>query len=80
MLQKGSSEKWPKQLYDLTSSYTMDIQPLLQYFKPLEEFLDTQLINETIGWNAIGICYKFIYNLLIIILLIRSIDFFLKTK
>jgi len=72
MLQKGSSQKWPQQLYDITGTDKMDIMPLRQYFKQLETFLDQQLSNsnETIGWNAIGI-----YKLLIMRLINRSIDF-----
>ncbi len=72
MLQKGSSQKWPQQLYDITGTDKIDIGPLRQYFKQLETFLDQQLSNsnETIGWNAIGI-----YELLIMRLINRSIDF-----
>jgi peptidyl-dipeptidase A len=72
MLQKGSSQKWPQQLLDITGTDKMDIGPLRQYFKPLEAFLDEELANsnETIGWNAIGI-----YKLLIMRLINRLIGF-----
>lgn len=54
MLRKGSSEKWPDQLEALTGSRDMDVQPLLDYFKPLDEFLDKQLANEKPGWTFNG--------------------------
>ena len=54
MLQKGSSEKWPDQLEALTGSRDMDVQPLLDYFKPLNEFLDKELGSEKLGWTFNG--------------------------
>ncbi|CAG2180909.1 unnamed protein product, partial [Oppiella nova] len=29
----------------------MDVKPLLEYFKPLQDFLDQQLEGEEIGWD-----------------------------
>ncbi|CAG2104542.1 unnamed protein product, partial [Medioppia subpectinata] len=47
----GSSERWTKQLERLTGSQEMDVKPLLDYFKPLQDFLDQQLVGEEIGWD-----------------------------
>jgi peptidyl-dipeptidase A len=55
MLEKGSSEKWPQQLEILTGYDRMNIDPLLEYFKPLSDFLDQNVKPEDIGWNARGI-------------------------
>ncbi len=55
MLEKGSSEKWPQQLEFLTGYDRMNINPLLEYFKPLSDFLDQNVKPEDIGWNANGI-------------------------
>jgi peptidyl-dipeptidase A len=55
MLKKGSSEKWPQQLEFLTGYDRMNINPLLEYFKPLSDFLDQNVKPEDIGWNANGI-------------------------
>jgi len=58
MLQLGSSQKWPEQLKLVTGTDKMDVQPLLDYFEPLEKYLDEVLVDQTIGWTASGIyCY-----------------------
>ena len=62
MLQKGSSEKWPKQLQDFVGTQKMDIQPLLEYFKPLEEYLDQQLKGQNIGWTFNSKIFLFSIN------------------
>ena len=54
MLKKGSSEKWPVQLQDMIGTNKMNVSSLLKYFKPLEDFLDQQLVNEKIGWTFKG--------------------------
>ncbi len=55
MLQLGSSQKWPQQLEIVTGTQKMDVQPLLDYFKPLQDFLDQELAGQTVGWDASGI-------------------------
>lgn len=56
VLQLGSSIKWPEQLEMLTGTREMDVQPLIEYFQPLIEFLEQQLAlaGETPGWTADG--------------------------
>ncbi|XP_054162336.1 angiotensin-converting enzyme-like [Oppia nitens] len=51
VLTLGSSVKWPKQLQMLTGNQRIDIKPMLDYFKPLQQFLDKQLAGHHIGWN-----------------------------
>ncbi|CAG2109942.1 unnamed protein product [Medioppia subpectinata] len=51
MLTYGSSELWPLQLKQMTGTEKMDVQPLLEYFQPLQEFLDNELKGEKIGWD-----------------------------
>lgn len=58
MLQLGSSKPWPEAMKIMTGSEKMTAQPLIEYFSPLFTYLDQQLQNETLGWNATG---KLIY-------------------
>ncbi|XP_054156845.1 angiotensin-converting enzyme-like [Oppia nitens] len=51
MLSIGSSDLWPKQLELMTGTDRMDAKPMLEYFEPLNQFLDEQLKNETIDWD-----------------------------
>lgn len=55
MLKKGSSERWEKQLQDFTGTDRMDVQPFLEYFQPLHEFLDKELEGKDIVWKFSGI-------------------------
>ena len=55
MLSQGVSKKWPQLLKELTGSETMDVKPLLEYFQPLQEFLDNELKGQTLGWDYDGI-------------------------
>ena len=64
MLEKGSSEKWTKQLKELVGTERMDVQPLLEYFKPLQEFLDQQLKGQDIGWKFNGFYLSFVLNII----------------
>lgn len=53
MMQKGSSIPWSKVLYELTDGQTdkIDPKPILDYFKPLHEWLLLQ--NLTLeDWNC----------------------------
>ena len=54
MLEKGSSEKWPQQLQNLTGSSVMDVQPLIDYFSVLSKYLDEVLVDEEPGWTFNG--------------------------
>ena len=53
-MQAGSSKPWPDTLNEMTRSRKLDAQPLLDYFKPLESWLDEVIKNEQIvvGWNS----------------------------
>lgn len=55
MLSKGSSEEWPQLLERLTGKKELSADPLLEYFEPLDHFLDEQLKGVQIGWNYSGI-------------------------
>ena len=54
MLAVGSSLKWPDILKQLTGTDKMDINPLLEYFKPLQDFLDKELEGVETGWTFDG--------------------------
>nr|QNF22884.1 putative angiotensin converting enzyme precursor [Lycosa tarantula] len=55
MLMMGSSKPWPEAMSVITKGATnkMDAGPMLEYFKPLEEFLkeENRKNNEFIGWR-----------------------------
>ncbi|CAL1534584.1 unnamed protein product [Lymnaea stagnalis] len=50
MLKLGSSKPWPEAMYLLTGQYKMDAQPLMDYFKPLLEYLRQENGNDY-GWH-----------------------------
>ncbi|OTF79966.1 hypothetical protein BLA29_003639 [Euroglyphus maynei] len=52
MLRLGSSVRWPEAMKLMTGAETMSAQPLIEYFGPLFQWLDEQIVNETIGWRA----------------------------
>jgi peptidyl-dipeptidase A len=52
MLSFGSSVPWPEQLEFITGNRNMTAEAFLEYFAPLKKYLDEQLKNEKIGWNA----------------------------
>jgi hypothetical protein len=39
-LQAGSSKPWPDTLEEMTGSRKIDAGPMLEYFKPLNDWLD----------------------------------------
>ncbi|CAG2107601.1 unnamed protein product [Medioppia subpectinata] len=43
MLSFGASKKWPQLLKELTGTEEMDVKPMLEYFQPLQQFLDNEL-------------------------------------
>ena len=54
MLQAGSSRPWPDILNEMTGSKKLDASALVEYFSPLEGWLDDQISNLGIpvGWNS----------------------------
>ena len=54
MLKIGSSKPWPEQLELITGNKNMSAQALIEYFEPLLTYIDGQIKNETLGWNADG--------------------------
>lgn len=56
MLKKGSADTWPNILNEFTGSEKMSLDALVEYFKPLSDFLDKFLVeqNITAGWKANG--------------------------
>ena len=54
LLKAGSSRPWPNILEEMTGSRKMDAQPLLDYFKPLENWLDSEIEEKNIpvGWDS----------------------------
>ena len=54
MLNAGSSKHWRITLREFTGSSNILVDPLLEYFKPLIEWLkkDNKEQNEFIGWQG----------------------------
>jgi len=52
MLSRGSSQHWTQTLAEFTGSDTVTADALLNYFQPLETFLQEQIekLNITVGW------------------------------
>ena len=52
MLSMGSSKPWPEAMQKATGQPTLSVQPLLDYFAPLEKFLDKYISNNSLhlGW------------------------------
>ncbi|ESO94199.1 hypothetical protein LOTGIDRAFT_215695 [Lottia gigantea] len=53
VLKLGSSKPWKNALELIVGSREIDAKPLMEYFKPLIDWLKEQNSNETIGWNEI---------------------------
>ena len=53
MLSMGSSKPWPDAMETLTGQREMSAQPLLNYFRPLQEWLEKENARngELIGWK-----------------------------
>lgn len=51
MLSKGSSEIWTEPLKALTGETKMSAQPLMDYFKPLMDYLQ-DINGDDVGWKA----------------------------
>jgi len=50
MLSMGVSKPWPDALEALTGSRQMDATAILDYFAPLQKYLDEQLKGRPTGW------------------------------
>jgi peptidyl-dipeptidase A len=51
MLALGASQPWPDTLEKLTGTRGMDASAILDYFKPLEAWLEEQNKDQTCGWE-----------------------------
>ena len=50
MLEMGQSHPWPEALEALTGETEMDANAMLDYFSPLEHWLDEQNKGHAVGW------------------------------
>src|SRR5690606_3092881 len=50
MLEMGASRPWPDALQALTGKRQMDATAILDYFAPLQKWLDEQNKGKPIGW------------------------------
>jgi len=50
MLSMGASQPWPKALAALTGQEQMDATAILDYFAPLQKWLDEQNRGKAVGW------------------------------
>jgi peptidyl-dipeptidase A len=51
MLEMGCSKPWPDALQALTGQREMDATAILDYFAPLQKWLDQQNRGKPVGWN-----------------------------
>jgi peptidyl-dipeptidase A len=51
MLAKGASQPWQDTMQELTGTRDMDASAIIDYFKPLEAWLDEQNKGQSCGWN-----------------------------
>jgi peptidyl-dipeptidase A len=50
MLAMGMSQPWPEALERITGAKQMDAAAILDYFKPLDAWLDEQIKGKPVGW------------------------------
>jgi peptidyl-dipeptidase A len=50
MLEMGQSRPWPDALEAITGQRQMDATAILDYFAPLEKWLDEQIQGKSVGW------------------------------
>ena len=50
MLSMGTSKPWPEELAAMTGSKQMDASAIIDYFAPLDKWLDEQLKGAKTGW------------------------------
>jgi peptidyl-dipeptidase A len=51
MLEMGASKPWPEELKTLTGEDKMDATAILDYFAPLQKWLDEQNKGSQAGWT-----------------------------
>jgi peptidyl-dipeptidase A len=51
MLAKGASQPWQDTMQELTGGRDMDASAIIDYFKPLEGWLEEQNKGQTCGWD-----------------------------
>ncbi|HET7655475.1 MAG TPA: M2 family metallopeptidase [Luteimonas sp.] len=54
MLARGASQPWQKTLKELTGNEKLDASAVLEYFAPLQEWLQQQNEGRDCGWNPDG--------------------------
>ena len=47
----GSSKPWPEVLESITGSKEMSAEPLIEYFRPLGDWLRNQNSGHPVGWQ-----------------------------
>jgi peptidyl-dipeptidase A len=52
MLRKGASQPWQKTLKQFTGDDSIDASAMLEYFAPLQSWLEAQNKNEQCGWEG----------------------------
>jgi peptidyl-dipeptidase A len=50
MLEMGASQPWPDALEVVTGQRQMDASAILDYFAPLQVWLDEQNVDRSCGW------------------------------
>ena len=50
MLSMGLSQPWPEALEKIAGTKQMDATAILDYFKPLDAWLDQQIRGKPVGW------------------------------
>ena len=50
MLKLGASKPWQEALYQVTGQREMDASAILEYFAPLQKWLEEQNKGQTCGW------------------------------
>jgi peptidyl-dipeptidase A len=50
MLEMGLSRPWPDALEAMTGQREMDATAILDYFAPLQKWLDEQNAGQPVGW------------------------------
>ena len=50
MMAMGLSKPWPEALEALTGSKQMDATAIIDYFAPLQKWLDEQITGKPVGW------------------------------
>jgi peptidyl-dipeptidase A len=51
MLARGASQPWQDTMQELTGTRTMDASAIIEYFKPLEAWLEEQNKGQSCGWE-----------------------------